>query len=417
MRILFLTHQYFPRHLGGTEMFTRGLVRRAVAAGWEVLVVTCHESSAVLPRDFSLGKTSYEGVPLFEIHQNLSVTEARSLYEYDNEFAAGHVRNILQEFKPDIVQVMHGMKLSAASIDACRAANIPTIVVLADFWFICPRHSLLTHKLSNCSGPQLFKCVPCTFDLHGYPEDPKSLSGIGRFVRDLRNLEKRPASLKKSLLGASRIFALSQFQKQMFVSNGYPQGRIEILEHGIEPDDLQSAKEKSGVAGSTTVGFVANIVPEKGLHILISAMEMLKGEAIKLEVWGHEPEGNYVNTLREKAKTLAVNFNGAFEPERFGAVLDGFNALAVPAVWYENNPLVVKAALYKKIPVLAAALGSLPELVNEQNGFLVQGSEVAWAQALRHLIGADWRNFQFQPVKTMDQTWQDLLKVYKEELA
>jgi glycosyltransferase involved in cell wall biosynthesis len=416
MRILFLTHQYFPRHLGGTEMFTRGLVRRAIAAGYEVLVVTCHESSAVSPRDFSVKKTSYEGVPLFEIHQNLSVTEARSLYEYHNNFAAGHVRNIVQEFKPDIVQVMHGMKLSAASIDVCRAANIPTIVVLADFWFICPRHSLLTHKLSNCSGPQLFKCVPCTFNLHGYPEDPKSLSGLGRFFRDLRNIEKRPAALKKSLLSANRIFALSQFQKQMFVSNGYPRERIEILEHGIEPDDLQSAPPKAGLEGQTTVGFVANIVPEKGLHILISAMEMLKGEAIKLEVWGQEPEGTYVNRLRQKAKTLAVNFNGAFEPERFGAVLDGFNALAVPAVWYENNPLVVKAALYKKIPVLASALGSLPELVNEQNGFLVQGGAADWAKALRNLIGTDGR-FQFQSVKTMDQTWQELLKVYKEELA
>jgi glycosyltransferase involved in cell wall biosynthesis len=145
-------------------------------------------------------------------------------------------------------------------------------------------------------------------------------------------------------------------------------------------------------------------------------MEMLKGEAIKLEVWGQEPEGTYVNRLRQKAKTLAVNFNGAFEPERFGAVLDGFNALAVPAVWYENNPLVVKAALYKKIPVLASALGSLPELVNEQNGFLVQGGAADWAKALRNLIGTDGR-FQFQSVKTMDQTWQELLKVYKEELA
>jgi hypothetical protein len=46
----------------------------------------------------------------------------------------------------------------------------------------------------------------------------------------------------------------------------------------------------------------------------------------------------------------------------------------------------------------------------------VQGGAADWAKALRNLIGTDGR-FQFQSVKTMDQTWQELLKVYKEELA
>ncbi|HXV19150.1 MAG TPA: glycosyltransferase, partial [Candidatus Omnitrophota bacterium] len=71
MRIAYLTHQYFPRHVGGTEVYTRGLARRAKAAGHEVIVITAHDP---ISRDKALRgirPSEFERIPLAEIHYSL----------------------------------------------------------------------------------------------------------------------------------------------------------------------------------------------------------------------------------------------------------------------------------------------------------------------------------------------------------
>ena len=59
MRIIYMLHQYFPRHIGGTEILARGLIRRAKAQGHEVLVITCHESGCSNVSDFHVEKSEY----------------------------------------------------------------------------------------------------------------------------------------------------------------------------------------------------------------------------------------------------------------------------------------------------------------------------------------------------------------------
>src|SRR4051812_2286102 len=122
MRVLYLTHQYFPQ-VGGTEVYTRGLVRRARAAGHDALVVASRESPSGDPRDFRTELAEHEDVPVVEVHFNLSVTPDPVRCEYDNAFVGRAVSGLLESYRPDVVHVMHAMKLSGAALQACYRAG------------------------------------------------------------------------------------------------------------------------------------------------------------------------------------------------------------------------------------------------------------------------------------------------------
>ena len=63
---------------------------------------------------------------------------------------------------------------------------------------------------------------------------------------------------------------------------------------------------------------------------------------------------------------------GTFPAEELGRVLGGAAALVMPALWYENEPLVVKAARYIGLPILASNIGTLADSIkNGINGVLV----------------------------------------------
>lgn len=382
MRILYLTHQYFPRWVGGTEVYTRGLVRRAVRAGHKVEVLTCHEATD--PATFGIHRTEFEGVPLVEIHYGLGLAPDPARYEYDNPFTGRLVREEVERFRPDLVHAMHAMKLSGAALEACD--GVPLIVTLCDYWFICPRHTLLTWDGRTCKGPG--GCIPCLQDLHGFA---KASWYSPRLWRDRRAIAARTDRLREILLRADRIIALSDFQKRMFVENGYPADRLEVIDHGLETDGLEPTEP----AGARLV-FIGNRVPYKGAHVLEEALRRS----------GTDFDGRFYGSGQPL---------GPFPPDDLGRVLAGAAVVAVPALWYENNSLVVKAAVHLGIPVLASRIGCLPEWIRDgENGWLAEPGDVDdWARKLRRAREEYPRiHGRRTRVKSMDENFEELLGIY-----
>jgi glycosyltransferase involved in cell wall biosynthesis len=108
---------------------------------------------------------------------------------------------------------------------------------------------------------------------------------------------------------------------------------------------------------------------------------------------------------------------GPLPAERMGEVLQEAFALALPAQWYENEPLVVKAALWCGVPVAAGRIGSLAQLITPgQNGWLLPVSDIdAWAEWLKEpapcspLPGA-----QETDVPTADEFAAQMMQIYQD---
>lgn len=418
MRILFLTHQYFPRHIGGTEMLVRGLVRRLCERGDEAVVLTYVESASSHFSDFGFRVSEFEGAPLWELHCNLSAMQHPAEAEFHHPMLAELVARAVREIRPDIIHAAHVMKLSGAVLPKLKREGFPVVVTLSDFWPLCLRHTLLKPDQSLCeTGPDnAQRCLTCAQSTHSIARplvvcaDEADLWQHAReatedaaypdasFRRDVLALARRKDSLRGALLTADRIFALSRFQREVFLQHGYPAERLEVLHHGVETQPLEQARaaRRKGIpdGAAKKVVFIGTLAPHKGLHLLIESLRQVSDTTLRLEVIGGDGvDAGYARDLRELAMgDVRIIFRGEVPPESLGRVLQDATALALPALWFENDPLVVKAALYCGVPVAASRLGSLTELVSEDTGWLLPPGDVsAWVSWWRDLACAPVR--------------------------
>ncbi len=438
MRIVYLTHQYLPRHIGGTEVYTHGLAVRAQRTGHAVHVITYVDSPSLDSTDYRAFHTQHDDIPVAEIHYNLSRAPHPSRAEYDNPVIAALLRHELEIIKPDLVHAVHVMKLSAAALEVCYSLYVPVVLTLADYWLICPRHTLLRWNQKLCEGSTHdLDCLRCLHETHGFADGlgqkfPAPLLRLGsrvgskllknrlpRFWRDVRAIRERQNYLQQTAERADRVIALSQFQREMFVRNGYRAEKIEVLHHGLETEGLKAAK-RTTTKEELEIVFIGSLVYHKGAHVLLKALAARPRLKVRLLVYGDASGSNpYLDSLKAMAAAdQRVKLMGRFQPDEMGRVLETADVLAMPALWYENEPLVIKAARYVGLPVLASNIGTLAASIQQGAGILLPPGDVAaWAEAIEALKSETFAHVTpDKSIKSLDENARELMAIYEEVL-
>ena len=423
LKIIYLVHQYFPRHVGGTEIYLRGLARRARHHGHDPLVVTYVESATIDPPHTL--RVSVDGLPVIEIHANYSQAVRPGRDEYANLQLGDLLEAVLRDERPDLVHVVHAMKLSADGMHRCEKLGIPMVVTLCDFWFICPRHTLLRQDGQCCTGPaDTLACLRCMQATHPESAFPgyESRNAAGRVWQRLlhwRDLARRPAYLRRRLLACRQIIALSAFAMRMYVSNGIPPSRITVLPHGL--DELPDRAPPVRPPELLHIVFIGSLMPHKGAHVLLAALRKIPQARLRCSIYGAlRPDDPYCRQLQELAEgDDRIVLSGTFPPEDIWKVLEDASLLALPALWYENEPLVVKAALHRGIPVLASALGSLTDQITHgRNGWLFRAGDTDAIAELLDGLARQPEKCRCPPVPDvgMDTHAQHVFALYEQEI-
>src|SRR5262249_33102079 len=126
------------------------------------------------------------------------------------------------------------------------------------------------------------------------------------------------------------------------------------------------------------VAFVGRLSREKAPEVLLRAV---KGTGTQVLVAG---EGPLRPALEAEANPAQVRFLG-FLPD-VGPVLAAADGLALPSRT-EGLPMAVLEAMAAGVPVVASAVGSLPEVLGEGAGMLVPPGD---AEALRRALESLW---------------------------
>ena len=115
--------------------------------------------------------------------------------------------------------------------------------------------------------------------------------------------------------------------------------------------------------------YLGQVHKAKGILDLVSHFKKLKIPHIRLHIVG-------VGHDLQKAKRLAkgdkrIVFHGWMQHGGLMPLLGRMDTLIVPSMCYENSPAVIYEALSMGLPVMAADIGGVPELIVEgRNGWI-----------------------------------------------
>ena len=123
--------------------------------------------------------------------------------------------------------------------------------------------------------------------------------------------------------------------------------------------------------------FFGRMSVPKGLIYAIKAFNELNNSDYKLLITGDfsdlKEENNYSEIKEYKKKNDNIVFTGFKKGKELDDIINNCIAVICPSIWYENMPNTVVEAYAHGKPVIASDIGSLSELViDNETGFLFE---------------------------------------------
>lgn len=434
MRILIAVHGYPPTHNGGAERRAQRTAQALAALGHSVRVLCVETLAGPTPGIYQ--EDDYDQTVLVRrLFCNFSADKDPFQLSYDNPYISHALWELIREWQPDLMHLFSGYLMSASCVNTAHAAGIPIVISLTDYWWLCHRINLLRTDESRCSGPTPLGCARCHAESRRRYRLPAQVLPYGadllwsaiertpmsRYM-GLAEQQRRRETLMETLGRAAALIAPSQFTADVYRNHGASPDRLHVIRQGVNlglcPLHIPSDQLR--------VGYLGQIKSHKGVHTLIQAWSRLQGDRPRfLHIYGSaHGEPAYAAEINALLKlTSAAAWHGELHGGGTWQALASLDVLVMPVRWYENSPNIVLEAQAMGVPVIATAIGGLPELINhEQNGLLVPPDNAeALTAALQRLIDEPdllphLRRHQL-PFRTMDHEINDLLAVYESILG
>ncbi len=388
MKVLIAIHGFPPTYYAGSERAAERIAQWLVAHNHHVEVFTCERLD---DPHTHVETTTENGIVIHRLNYDL---KAGNYFEnlYDDARIGTAFQQVLEQNTFDVVHVVSGYLIGPKVIHAAKAAGIPVVLTLTEFWFMCFRLNLLKVDNEMCVGPESDeKCMRCILEdqrrfrlpAQKAPTVMDAFWDVAKHApfahKQTAAVTQRRETLMNAVAAADMVICPSYFLMNKFKEYGYNTDKAEYVLYGIKQP---SAKQKAEAAekrqsGTLRVGYVGQIKVHKGVDLLTNAVMPLldAGQAISLDLWGTKKgAAKYGNALEaQTAAYTAIYWSGSYNADQLWDVLGRFDVLVVPSRWYENSPTVILEAFAMGIPVITTRLGSMPELVkHEQNGLLFE---------------------------------------------
>lgn len=433
MKIVIAVHHFPPAFGGGAEWRAYRTAAALQARGHDVRVICVERIDASLDSGVAWEDDIYKGVAVRRLFFNLAAAPDPVRWEYDNPWTGNHLREFLGEYRPDVFHLIGGYLMGAGAIRAANEAGLPTIATLTDYWFICPRVTLLRSNGQICTGAAPRDCVRCLAEekrRYRWPARviPKlmdhlwtsSLAGRLSVPVDLVAIERRQQVLAEALDQLDLAICPSEFLREVYIRAGAPADRLIRSRQGLVLSGDTIPKSPSA---ALRIGYTGQLAEHKGVHLLIEAFKHLDSRTrpVTLTIYGDPtPFPRYVGRLRQlTGNHPGIHFAGTYSHSDLSHVLSELDVVVVPSIWYENSPNSILEAFAYQTPVVASDLGGMSELIDhEKSGLLFAPGDVAdLGRQLQRLVDEPGLLQQMSegvpPVRTLDEEIEELVSLYK----
>lgn len=355
MRVALVTHQFFPSFYTGVERLTLNLASQLARMGHDCVVVTSEAHS-----DGGRQPYSYAGAWVRTVAAGETDLERPWLQD---RRVVGHLTELFREERIDVVHVMHPMRLPQA-FEAGERLDLPVVAHLPDFGYFCARLNLLRLDGSRCPSASLGAACVSACRVESGPE--------------------RVAWGKAVLGRCAAVVSPCRWTIERHAAEGFDTSEWQYVPWGVDYALHPCRLEPPG-GDELVLGFLGTILRHKGPHVAIEALRLLPGRPLRLLLYGgsfHEKE--YERELRRLAGgDERIVFAGSYDHAELPAILAGLDAVVIPSIWCENLPTTGLNAVAAGVPVIAADVGGLRELVDDYRcGFTYAPDDAAALAAL-----------------------------------
>jgi glycogen(starch) synthase len=332
----------FHPHVGGVEELTRQLGLEQIRLGMRPLVVTNQ-----WPRDLPQSDV-VDGLPLRRLPFRVPGPHVRQLVGWVTRAATTHgdTRRLLKEWRADLVHVQCVSSNAPFAGRASSRLDLPLVVSVQGELSMDSNHIFQRSSLA-------------------------------------RSMLRRTLSRADIITGCSK-YVVDELDRY---SDGQFREKMRVVYNGIDLEECGRATPE--IRPRPYVLGLGRLVAQKGYDIAISAFEMLASEFPDLEliIAGDGPQSAELRgRVVEKGLHTRVHLVGAVSHERALALMAGAAAFTLCSR-HEPQGIVILEAMAVGAPVVASAVGGVPEIVNGSNGLLFQaGDHKDLAFCLREIL-------------------------------
>jgi glycosyltransferase involved in cell wall biosynthesis len=280
--------------------------------------------------------------------------------------AAKKIDQLIRKEEPDIAH-LHSFwgGLTPAIGSVLRKHNIPIVHTVHDYNLICPVTTSIDRNgniCEACKGKSFYKGVV-------------KRCFKGSFIKSF--------VLSTALYYRRKFFdPLKLIDGFIFVSKFAFEKHLQFMP-GLKNSNCLTLHNFNQLTKSTIVTpkrdnyflFFGRLSREKGIDTLIEAFIGLKG--IKLKIVGTGSEETSLRELVRNAGASNIEFLGYKSGDELNRIVSGSSFTMVPSEWWENNPMTIIESYCLGVPVIAANVGGIPEIIDEgETGYLFEMKNV-----------------------------------------
>ena len=398
---------YLPNRIGGIEVYVHTLNRQLQARGHEVKVmVPDYPLEPKYPAD-------YEGIPIITYPETLNASKAEFSGNVAGRGLAAFKEQLIKE-QPDIVHFHQFTSSNGISIFHIRAAKqLGLHVVYTNHLagLTCQAGTLMYRGKEYCDGViREIKCSVCALEKYHINEPllnttlhvgqlltkiyPPMVNADGKLFQLLSYtsvIKKKKEKVKSLLQLVDCFIVLTDWFYEVLNKNELPLNNVRIIKQGLP---FVNVEEKSPRAyaehGIIRLVFAGRVYPEKGLLILLDALQGLDESKITLDIYGQVDDKAYEQECKRKCDGKNnIQWRGLLDNKNIMAAFAQYDLLVLPSMIAEMAPLVIREAFAAGIPVIGTNCGGIAEEIgHEYNGFLFEMGDVeGLRKVLHHIIG------------------------------
>lgn len=352
MRIIYLNNYYYIR--GGSERIFFGEIDLMKKHGHEVagyarkhLMNVPAKYETLFPPDIVTDKIGFslETVrTVKEIFYSLSTRDG--------------LEKLVSAFKPDIAHVhnIYG-RLTTSVLDLLTQKKVPIVMTLHDYKLACPSYRFM-HKGRVCEA-----CIQDRFYMSVLKRCHKGSYAASGVIALESYINKWLEKYRKNI---QLFIAPSCFMKDKILESRWPAQQIKHI-----PNFLNTSEFNPQYTPGRYFLYLGRLSEEKGIDTLVRAFLVLNQNKIGLTIVGEGPMRTDLERLSNG--NPAIKITGYLSGDQLRNITRNALSIVVPSVYYENAPISLLEAMAYGKPVIGAAIGGIPEMIQDgENGYLFE---------------------------------------------